>query len=478
MNTIQRIAKNTAALFAAQFVVALLSLALSIFIARSLGDVIFGKFSFAIAFTSIFAIFLSLGFPTVIMRDVARDKSLAPMYLGNIAVINAILSVIIFGLIVLTINLMCYPHDTTIAILIFGISNIFISFANIFRVIFRAFERMEYEALLSITRQILTFSLSLVALFLGYGLIAIACVFLISSIFDSLLSFFICIRKFATPKLEIDIKFWKKITKSALPIAFLGATALIYTRIDTVMLSAMEGDAVVGWYNVAYSLVLGLKPIPILLMTALFPVMATFYTASRNSLKTAYEKSLRYLFMLGLPMSTGIMLLSDRFILLLYGEQFGNSIIALQILAWDVLLFFLYANMSFVLVSMNKQNKMAAASGGCAAINVILNLILIPRFSYIGAGIATIATETVLLGLYFYFLSKYLCRLSLQKIIIRPLVACVTMAIFIYFCNGINLTLLILSAAVVYFAMLCITKSISSEDIGFIKKILKKSKDG
>ena len=64
MNTIQRIAKNTAALFAAQFVNAILRLVLSLCIARSLGDVLFGKYSFAVAFTAIFAVFSDLEYNT------------------------------------------------------------------------------------------------------------------------------------------------------------------------------------------------------------------------------------------------------------------------------------------------------------------------------------------------------------------------------------------------------------------------------
>jgi len=76
MNTVQRIAKNTAALFAAHYLVSILGLVLSIFIARNLGDVIFGKYSFAFAFTAIFAVFSDLGYNALLIREVARDKSL------------------------------------------------------------------------------------------------------------------------------------------------------------------------------------------------------------------------------------------------------------------------------------------------------------------------------------------------------------------------------------------------------------------
>jgi len=84
MNTVQRIAKNTAALFAAQFIASILGLVLTIFIARSLGDVIFGKYSFALAFTALFAVFSDLGYNTLLIREVAKDKSLANEYFNPV----------------------------------------------------------------------------------------------------------------------------------------------------------------------------------------------------------------------------------------------------------------------------------------------------------------------------------------------------------------------------------------------------------
>jgi len=442
-----------------------------------LGDVIFGKYSFALVFTALFAVFIDLGFTTLIVRDVARDKSAAPKYLGNIAVITAILSIITFGLIVLIINLMHYPQDTTTAVLIFGVFIVFNAFGNLFRVTFRAFERMEYEALTLIVCRVITFSLALLALLLGYGLIEIACVFAIGGIIDLLLSSFICIKKFARPKVEFDFDFWKKAAKVALPIGSISIAAMIYIRIDTVMLSVMKGDAVVGWYNAAYNLVRALEPIPFFFGTALFPVMAILSVSSQGSLRIFYEKSMRYLLILGLPLAVGTTLLANRIIPLFYGDQFAHSIIALQILAWDILLFFLYVPLGRVILALDKQNQIPAIAGGCALINIILNLILIPPFSYIGAGIATIVTETVLFVAYFHVVSKYLYRLPFHKIVAKPVVACLVMALFVHFCSGINLVLLILSAAVLYFGVLYLLKEFSQEDINLLKRATKISKD-
>lgn len=476
MNTVQRIAKNTAALFAAQAVIAILGLVLSILIARTLGDVQFGQYTFALAFTALFGVFIDLGYSTLLIREVARDKSLAGKYFGNVAAIRLILSIIVFVAMVATINLMNYPVDTKFLVYLFGIYLILGSFASICWVTFRAFEKMEYELVTVIIREVVRVGLGIAVLLMGYGLREVALVFIFSGMLDLLVSFFICGKKFVKPRIEVDWNFWKKTIKIAVPLGLLSVFGLIYVRIDTVMLSTMKGAAVVGWYNAAYNLVLGLKPFPQWFLNALFPLTSALFISSKASLKFACEKAFKYLFTVGLPMAVGIMMLASRFILLFYGQAFENSIIALQILAWDVLLMFMYMPVAFILVSMNKQNKMAIVAGITALINVILNLILIPHFSYVGAASATIISEIVLFGVYFYLVSNYLTRLPLHKLIISPLIACAVMAVFIHLCSGINLAALVIVAAVIYFVVLYLAKGISREDINLLKQVVRSPK--
>jgi O-antigen/teichoic acid export membrane protein len=477
MNTVQRIAKNTAALFAAQIIGAIISLVLTIFIARSLGDVIFGKYSFAVAFTAIFAVFSDLGYNTLLIREVARDKTQASKYMNNVLCMRALLSLIIFALIVITINVMGYPADTKNVVYLFGIHTLVVSFSAVFKVTFRAFEKMEYEAYISIFANIIRLALGLVVLFLGYGLIELALVFLFSGVSDILLSLLICKRRFVKPKLEFDLKFWKSTIKIALPLGMLSIFGLIYIRIDTIMLSMMNGDAVVGWYNAAYGLVLAFKPIPQLFSNALFPLRSRYFVSSKDSLKVVYEKTFKYLFILGLPLAVGITLLANRFIILFYGEQFYPSIIALQILAWDVLLIFSYGPLGGLLVSMDRQNEMTIFVGITALVNVILNLILIPPFSYVGAAIATIITETILFGMYVYFVSKHFYALPFRKIVIKPIVAALGMGLFLHFCGSINLILLVSLAATLYFIILYLIGGLSKDDIDLLRQIFKMPKN-
>lgn len=476
MNTIQRIAKNTTSLFVAQFIVSILSLLLSVFIARYLGDVNFGKYTFALAYVAIFSLFSDLGYNTLMIREVAGNKLQASKYLNNVLSIRVLLSFIIFTVIVISINLMDYPPHTKNIVYILGLSTLITMVSDVFRVIFQAFEKIEYVAMTRTLFTLVRVLLCLFVLFLGYGLIEIVLVFLITSIFDFIVSFFICKRKFVKPNIEFDINFLKDTIKFAIPLGTLSFIGIINTRFDTLMLSVMIGDAAVGWYNAAYNLILGLNPIPRLFMTAILPLMYSLHVSSKESLKILSEKSLKYLFALGLPLAVGISMLADEIIILCYGDDFHFSIIVLQILAWDILLMFLINPLGGLLISMKKEKNVNIFFGLTALLNIILNLILIPSYSYIGAAVATVISETVLVTFYLLFISKYFHKFSLREIMTGPIVASSVMALFIHFSKSGNLFVLIFSAMIIYFILIYKTGYISKDELNLLKGLYKKTK--
>jgi O-antigen/teichoic acid export membrane protein len=472
MSDVQRVAKNTFALFIAQIVSTVLSIVLSVFLARDLGDVIFGKYSFAIALALFFSVFSDVGYRTLLVREVARDRTKASIYLSNIFCFHVILSLIIFVFLVITINLMNYPTDTKGFVYLFGLYTLLEALSSTFKVTFRAFQHMEFEAGITIFSNIIRVASGIVVLFLGYGLLEIAFVFIFSGIVDLFLSFFMCERRFVKTQMQFNTTFFKNSIKIALPLWAVSLFGTIYTRTGTIMLSAMKGDAVVGWYNAAYSLVLGLGPIPLLFIGSLQPTISYYYMYSRESLKITYEKSFNYLFILGLPIAVGTTMTANKIIFFFYGQAYANSIVILQILAWNILILFLYTILGGFLISIDKQNQMALSVVLTALLNVVLNVLLIPYLSYVGSALATLFAVTFLLVTYLFFLSKYLHRLPYKKIIMKPALAVSVMGIFIYFFSFLNLFLLIGVGAVLYFITLFLIRGFTKEDITLFRQIL------
>lgn len=471
MSTVQRIAKNIIVLIVADIIGKIFGLTLVIFIARYLGATGFGKYSFAFAFISLFAIFTDLGLNTLTIREVSRDKSKAGKYLGNILIIKLFLVVIFFILIFVVIKILNYPKDTTLAVYIIGLSVILNSFAQTFRSIFRAYEKMEYEALLNILNVIITTSLGISVLYLNYGLIELVSIFFIVSLLNLVLSSFLIIKKFIKPEIEMDFNFWRKILRNALPFAITGIFVIIYFKIDIVMLSVIEGDDAVGWYSAAYKMIESLLFIPSVFMISLYPVLSHLYTSSHKNLKKSYYRGFKYLFILGLPIAIGTTILAKEFIYLIYTQNFVNSIDVLKILIWACLFIFLSHITSTVLISINRQNINMYLASIMVVLNISLNLLLIPKYGLLGASISTLITEGMVMIFGFYFVSKFLVFLPLQNIIVKPIISALLMGIFIYNFKYLNLFCLILLATIFYFGLLILFRTFTKEDIQIFKSV-------
>ena len=475
MDTIKRITKNTAFLFFANVIGKILGFFFIMYTARYLGAEGFGVLSFAIAFTGLFAIFADMGLYELTIREVARDRSIARKYLGNVTIIKTLLVMITFGLIVLTINFMGYPPQTVMIVYIISLSVVLDAFSVLLNSIFQAFERMEYVSIGKVLHSVLLLLGALFIIHQGFSILAFALLYLFVSTVELIYSLIITAKKFVMPRLEIDLRFWKWLIKEALPFWLSGVFWIIYFRIDSVMLSMLKGNVAVGWYNASFQLIHALGFIHTAFIAAIFPVTSRFYKTSKENLRFAFEMSFKYLFMIIFPIAIGTTLLADRFISIIYGSEYIPSTIALQILIWAEVLIFINVAFGNLLNSINRQVVVTKVTGILAVSNVIMNLLLIPAYSYVGAGIATVATE--LLGFIFLFawISRSEYRLPTKiilNIVSKVIMAGLLMGAFTYCFKEINLALLIVLSAIIYFIILFIVKGIDETDKRLAKRLL------
>jgi O-antigen/teichoic acid export membrane protein len=479
LSTVRRIAQNTGFILLGQAVGAALGILLIVFLARFLGDVQYGKYAFAFAFTSLFLIISDLGLSTLSIREIARAPHKAGEYLITISLTKLVLSLIMVALIAIVINLMHYPRDTTIAVYIVASITVFTSFSTFFRAIFRAFEKMEYEAMTVVIERVLVVGAAIALLYLGYGLIEVVFAMLVAQAIACVFTLMICVRKFARPQLRFDFSLSKRLVKAALPFGIASLFAAIIFQTDTVMLSIMKGDAVVGWYNAAYRLVLGIIFIPSAFVSSVYPVLSRYFVSSKDSLAMGYEKSFKFLGTMAIPLGIGSTLIAGKLIFLLYGTEFANSAITLQILIWAASLIFVRLVVGHTLASIDRQIVDMRIAGACALLNVVLNLILIPRFSYVGAGIASVISQIVIFTLEFNYLQKHLHRIKTLIMFWKPLCAAVVMGGVIYVLNNlltttwVNLFTIIFCAIIIYVVLLYLFKAFDHQEIQLIKSAFK-----
>ncbi|MCE7697680.1 MAG: flippase [Methanobacterium paludis] len=476
MNKIQIIAKNIGLLFISQIVNIVLGFVYIIYTARYLGVAGFGIFSFALAFTGIFGVLSDLGLNMLTVREVSRDKALANKYLGNIIIIKVILALITLSIIFLTLNLLNYPQNTIEVVYLMALYVILGSFTGICYSIFQAYEKMEYQSLSQILNSILLFSGTLLAISLKFTVIGFALIYFVSSFIVFVFSIFICLWKFVLPKIEFNWTFWKLVIIKALPFGLTSIFVFMYYYIDTVMLSIMlpNGNEVVGWYNAAYRLVIPLSFIPAVFFSSVFPAMANFYKTSHESLKFAFKKSIKYMTIMGVPIAAATTVLADKIILIVYGASYIPATIALQILVWSMALIFVNTSFSTLLTSTNHQITVAKITAIATIFNIILNVILIPHYSYIGSSMATLAADMITLIIMVFILSKTDYKISITsfKDFIKVVVSTLLMIFIIKILGDTNIFGIVLIASVGYLATFLLIKGMDKDDIRILKNLL------
>jgi O-antigen/teichoic acid export membrane protein len=118
-------------------------------------------------------------------------------------------------------------------------------------------------------------------------------------------------------------------------------------------------------------------------------------------------------------------------------------------------------------------------AGVGAVLNVVLNLLLIPKMSLVGAAIATVATEFYFFIAASYFISKAQYNINFSKLIPKPLFATFIMGLFIHYFIRTPLPILILLSALIYFIILYLTNYLSDDDMRLVKQALaRKSVEG
>lgn len=474
----RQILKNTSYLAFAIICQKILVFFYFIFLARFLGAADFGKYNFAFAFSLIFVIITALGFEHVITREIAKKKDLSLMkeesqkYLGSVLFFKIWLSLLMFLCVFIAINLLNYPSETKIIVYLISLAVIVESFTTVFYAVFRAFQNLKYEAIGFFGSYVLICGIGTWALFLGYKLIPIATIYLLGNLLNFLFAFYFICKKFGFPKFVFEKKLAKFLLFSTLPFAFSGIFIKVYDSIDTVMLSKLKGDEIVGFYNAAFKLIFSLQFIPVVFMASIYPLMSTLFMTSLEKLEKVFSKTFKYLLLISLPISFGISVLADKIILLMYKEEYLGAIPALMILAFMTIFVFLNFVTGTLLNAINKQKTNMYIDACGMILNISLNCFLIPLFSLSGAAFASVITISFLLFLRMQRIKKFLkfnfsC---LFKDAFKIIFSAFLISLFLFFFkNFIPLIFLIFLAIFFYFLILFLIKGFDKEDLKMIK---------
>ena len=382
--------KNTGWMFFAKIFSLIISFITIVFVVRRLGPESYGQLSYAISFVGLFSFIATMGLDQILFRDLVKNPDESKRYLGSAFLIKLIAGFLAIAL-CLSTALFFSSKDVSV-ILIFIIASSFIF--NSFQVInyeFQARVKSKYPSIASLIIVLVLSILKIIIVASGRGVIYLALILLLESILYAL--FFVFIYRFKLKERILKWEFNKKIASSLIkdswPIILSNAFIIIYSRIDQVMIKGMIDVASVGLYDAAVRIAEAWYFIPGIIVSSLFPAIINAKLSSDFKYNDRLKKILFLLVFLSLLVAVPVAIFSKDIIISLYGLDFIGSIPILKIYIWAGIGMSLSIILNSYLVAENFRRIIFISSFIAMTGNVILNLILIPRYGIAGAAWAT-----------------------------------------------------------------------------------------
>ncbi|HEV8346822.1 MAG TPA: flippase [Vicinamibacterales bacterium] len=382
-----------------------LLLVLFIIAGRTLGDVEFGKFSFALALGTIFETLMDFGLHQVTIRAVARDRSQATALLHHTLGIKLIWATGALIALVATATILRSEWDVRLACYLLGGSLVLRSYMLTIRGVLQGLERFGWDSFVVVADRAILLVFGVIALAAGGGLRSLAIAFVLARATALALSGWMTHARLGGIGLRFDRTIWRELQTTALPLGFFLVVLNLYAYVDGVMLGVMRTDVETGLYTAAYRVYEGLSYAPSVIAAVLAPRLSALYGGER-----ADRAAHRRLALLGLAGSTALALvfgvIAYRFatplMTLLFGEDFAPAAAPFRILCLGLGFVFAIWVLHAIAISVNRERLLLTTGIVGLVVNVGLNLYLIPHDGASGAALATVAGEGVSLVVLVY----------------------------------------------------------------------------
>jgi O-antigen/teichoic acid export membrane protein len=396
---------------------------LYILVARKAGASQFGVLAFGISFGGIVVTLGQFGQEVVLTREVSRDHSQLERFYSDVLFSKLMLSVPPLLVAVGVAALLGTNLDTSLVVLFMGLGFIGDCVIGVSFAVFLAFERVGFVPVVLVTQRWATTAAAATALFLGQGVVAVAAIYCIGAAMSALFAVWLLYHRIARPRLHFDWRASLRVSREAIPIGLGTIAFLLLSRIDTTMLQLFTNSTEVGQYGAAYRLLETTAFVTWSVNTAVIPTMSRLNPRSNPPVGFVYERAIKLVLSLTVPLAVGAVILASPIVALLYGPEFHRAADAVVLLAPTIMLYPISALSTALIYSQDVRRIVGATYVTVLIENVVWNLIAIPRFSLYGAAVGTSVSE-LLVSSTLVLLSKRLHGpLGIGRIIAGPVLA-------------------------------------------------------
>ena len=399
-----------------------------------------GIYNFSNIYVNYFLLIAGLGVATYAVREGAKyrdNKDKISEFSSQVFTINIYSTIIAYVLLLGSLLIFKNLHNYVSCILIFGLQIIFTTIGTEW--IYTIYEDYSYITIRSILFKILSIVLLFVLVKKPEDYLWYAAITVFASVGSNILNY-IHAKKFCDIKLVKDPN-WKYHLKPILIIFASSVAVTLYVSSDTTILGLLKNDYAVGIYSISvkiYQMAGGL--LSAMLMVTI-PRLAMLFGKRRfKEFNNVLSEVLEILSMLVLPLSIGLIMLSEDIILIIAGNKYLPSVNSLRIISWGII----FSNFAMifsdcVLIPAKRESKVLKNTVITGIINIVLNFILIPFMSYDGTSLSTVVAELTVMVMNGYscwdIIKPVILKKDTLKNLLDSIIGCVGIVVICLLCD-------------------------------------------
>jgi O-antigen/teichoic acid export membrane protein len=372
------------------------SLAVFVVLAREVGASEFGTFVFAFSWVQVATIPIALGAERYILHEVARNKETMHELLYNGIALKLVRAVPITALSFALLEVLGYGGSAREAVYILTVGQLIEALSRTMFAVLNGLERGPLVAATIVIQRVGAAALGLAAIAAGGGIIAVSVTFTIGTAIGFVVGLFLVRRAIGLPRPRFVRDVRLTIARSSRGFGVQDFLGVLLAKLDVVFLSLLATSTAVGLYGAAYRLLES----TFFIGTAVLGAFAAMYTYlgrdTDPSVQTVFERSVKLLVALLLPCAIGFGLLAEPVVRLLFGSELVDAAVPLRILAPAIVFLGVVTISSSLLIARDRLEFLIRTGIAAVALNVALNLALIPSLDDAGAATAMLVTAALL----------------------------------------------------------------------------------
>jgi O-antigen/teichoic acid export membrane protein len=393
------IVRNAAVLLGAQPVTWSLTLVFMVVVPRSVGAAEWGEWAIGWAVSLIARAALDFGINTVLLKEVAKDRSRAQEYVGAAVAAKLILAAPMLAAVLGFSYIAGYSAHTRLILGIIAVTTAVSFVATPTVLALQALEKMHVNAIGSIlTSAVVTVVAVLLVKFFAAGMVSITLVNFGAIVVGHALQW-VWLGRSVRIRPIFRWTLMRTLLVDGLPYWASTVFLTVYVFVDGVLISIFCSPREVGWYGVASQIIATLGFLPYAVTTAVFPALTHNFRNDRGEMALLAGRSFRFLMTVGIPASVGLGLVANSLVLSIYSVPFAPAAPVLTLLALTLLPVFAATLVNGFLIATDRQVQWTWVMAGLCVVNPIINVFTIRYFhatqgnGALGAAVALLATD-------------------------------------------------------------------------------------